>query len=220
MRIFIYWLCAGPLLTLTACGVNPHAATQLDSELQALMSLWQGEYAPDSGIQGPIQPYVLVRPVDLPRFGDAVTYMEVRDRTREGRVLRQRLYVFNTASDRTLNSIKAYDFWGEAGAPYAGAYDVPTKLNDLDPQTMYTFPEGCEIEWRVANAAFFGEVSHTKCHIPSRTRGKTVSVDMILGITRDAFTQWEVGYDGSGNLEFGDPAAAPIRSNRVSPENP
>lgn len=192
------------------------ASPDVDSGLSQLIELWQGEYAPAPDTAGPIQPYVMIRQVDLPSFGEAVVYMEIRNQTRTGPAIRQRIFAFDDNTDRAQNQIQSYDFLGDGWAPYVGAYDEPSKLAALTPDQMYRFPEGCEIVWRREVNDFVGEVTKDRCHISSRRNGALVHADMIFTVSEKSFDQFEVIYDDAGGTIVGNPEAPPIVSHRVT----
>ena len=200
----------GPLISCS----DP--APDLDAELSQVIAQWQGEYAPAPGTPGPIQPYVMVRKVDLPAFGDHVVYFEIRNENRTGPAIRQRIFAFNEEPGRTQNQVQSYDMLGDGWAPYVGAYDDPSKLGALTPDKMYTFPKGCEIIWRREADDFIGEVTKDRCHITSRRNGELVHADMIFTISDASFDQFEVIYDDQGGAIVGNPDAPPIVSNRVA----
>ena len=188
----------------------------LDTELDEIVGLWQGEYTPSPDTPGPIQPYVLVRMVDLPAFGQDVVYVEIRNQTRGGPAIRQRIFAFDGTPDRYQNQIQSYDLLGDGWKPYVGAYDDPAKLSGLTPAQMYAFPKGCEIIWRQDANDFVGEVTKDRCHITSRRNGELVHADMIFTVSEQSFDQFEVIYDDQGGAIVGDPEGPAIVSMRVT----
>ena len=191
-------------------------APDVETELSELFSLWQGEYAPAPNTAGPIQPYVMVRPVDLPAFGQHVIYFEIRNQNRNGAAIRQRIFAFDDAEGREGNQAQSYDLLGNGWQPYVGSYDDPSKLAMLTPDQMYTFPKGCEIIWRAVGNEFVGEVTKDRCHINSRRNGNLVHADMVFTVSADSFDQFEVIYDDQGGAIVGDPNGPPIVSARVA----
>jgi|GEM_PF-6783844 len=191
------------------------SATDLEAELSELTDRWQGEYAPATGTPGPIQPYVMVRKVDLPAFGNNVIYFEIRNESRTGPAIRQRIFAFDDNPERAQNQVQSYDMLEDGWTPYVGTYDEPAKLTGLTPEQMYTFPKGCEIMWRREADDFIGEVTKDRCHINSRRNGELVHADMVFTVSETSFDQYEVIYDDQGGTVVGDPDAPPIVSTRV-----
>jgi len=192
------------------------SSQDLDAEMSQLIEQWEGEYAPAPGTTGPIQPYVMVRKVDLPAFGNHVVYFEIRNQDRDGPAIRQRIFAFDDEQARGGNQAQSYDILGDGWTPYVGAYDEPSKLSSLTPEQMYTFPEGCKILWRREAEDFVGEVTKDRCHINSRRNGELVHADMIFTVSNTSFDQYEVIYDDRGTAIVGTPDAPPIISNRVT----
>ena len=189
-----------------------------DDMAEELIAQWPGIYAPAEDTQGPIQPYVQIRQVNVPAFPKPTLYMEIRDKHAEGRITRQRLFAFDQMAGPPHLIMRSYDLLADGWQQYENAFDDPSVLEGLSPQVMYRFPQGCEVHWRRDDDHFVGEVTRDRCHIPSRRNGKLVHADMVFTVTQEAFSQYEVIYNDEGTVLVGVPDGPPLTSVRVRPE--
>ena len=189
-----------------------------DAMLDELVARWQGIYTPAEGTQGPIQPYVGIKQVSLPAFPSPTLYMEIRDKSAEGRIMRQRLFAFDQQPPPSDLIMRSYDLLADGWVQYANAFADPAVLKALSPEVMYTFPQGCEIQWRREGEHFVGEVTRDLCHIPSRRNGKMVHADMVFTVTQETFSQYEVIYDDQGTAIVGVPDGPPLTSVKAKAE--
>jgi hypothetical protein len=182
----------------------------LDQRLDAFLAMAEGEYLGEwpgafaKRLDVDLLPsWSVFKQVDAPAFGKTVAFWEVREGGPEGRILRQRVIVFDTAPDRTHNFATFYpilDF-----APYARADLHPEKLAHLSPANLPFFGRGCQMnligdthgDFRLLTAA-------TSCVIPYPDGMSRYSA-MELDIQPTSYSFQEAAFNLDGVMTGGNP---------------
>lgn len=144
------------------------APTTQVTAVSDLASLLEGEFttqpAPNDAqaakATGPIL-YDFAKRVQVPGLGHDVVYEEMREGTREGRILRQLLYALKLNDDDGVIVMTVYKF-GNPSA-YAGVYADATPLAKLNVPDLEKAPAGCEIGWKRVEAGFKGNIRDKAC---------------------------------------------------------
>ena len=196
-------LLALTLLGLAASCTEPakDRNASVDRELNALLDLLPGSYSgeapkamqPDGAMQSLVHSF---QPVDTPELGERVLYYHVTRDTRDGPILQAKLFVFDTAADRTANTMHALVLDPAQAKALRGA--DAAQWQAMSPQELMSFPEDCFFTWEPVEEGFHGEGSDT-CSYESKAFEQTITPDMRYRISSDEFALEEtlLGEDGS-----------------------
>jgi peptidylprolyl isomerase len=218
------WLAALALLLISMQGrAAPGSATTraaLDAELTRVLTLLPGRYVGPGPASGPPSApaaplYHRIATLDAPRLGRHVLYHEIaRDGFESRRPLQQKIYVFDTRPNRTRNSMRSWT------APFGTVIPAPDRdaaaLAAIDLRQLKSFPPGCEIRWRTADAAapqLIAEVLPEHCTFASEAFRQSVSPSMRYELDARSFTLREVFYDSNRRLLF--PDSGPLQARRA-----
>lgn len=201
-------------------------ARQRDVELAQILVSLPGRYvgeAPD-----PRQPaarvtlhHKIVR-IDAPQFGgDAVFYHQIsRDDADSATPLQRKIYVFDSATTRSGNSMRSFVFGNGQGSPNI-EQDVAA-VRALDPAQLMSFPAACVIRWsRDANrSAFVARVRREDCSYDSVAFRQRISPDLTYVLTNDGFAFEDVLYGADGRALFASAGLLPARRTSAEPPPP
>lgn len=186
------------LLTATAAHAAP------DSELAALLTALPGDYAgmapkafnPDGTMETLVHSFT---PITAPQFGQTVFYYQI---SKEGRIQQAKIFVFDTDSARTTNTMRAFIL--DAATLTKPLNTDPARLKALDPATLMTFPRACDFTWTRTETGFEGK-SGPDCAYPSRAFKQTITPSMTYRIHPDRFEMSETltGEDGRAIVSTG-----------------
>lgn len=194
------------------------ADVDLDAELDQILATFEGtfEYLPTDANAPSFERmmrsfHTKARQVDLPAFGTRVQYLEVSENGPDGRLLRQRLNVFDDDPNRAANVMRSYAF--KNGAAYLGSYKDPGKLAGLKPEDLDVFETGCELIWTERSGVSTGVVNRTTCHIFNDNLNVWRHVFFMYMLDGDSLHLWEQGFTPEGAFVFG--SRGPLQYPRI-----
>jgi cyclophilin family peptidyl-prolyl cis-trans isomerase len=215
-----------PALSAATPAAVPSAApageprAPLDAELARILAQLPGRYVGLAPLPGqpaapPAPLYHRIVTLDAPRLGRHVLYHEItRDGFESQRPQQQKIYVFDTSTRRTRNSMRSW------AVPFGSVIPAPDRdaaaLAALDLRQLKSFPRGCEIRWRTTAAdspRHIAEVLPEDCAFPSEAFRQTVRPSMRYELDARSFTLHEVFYDAERRPLFADPG--PLRARRA-----
>ena len=154
-------------------------APVLDAAVERLTTMWDGYFdnnnqvvmqelteVPDEGWEG--RRLKIFKRVDLPAFGEHVTYVQQYLGEPPSAVYRQRIYHHwpNYETGKIITDI--YSFRGDGAARALDAHLDPGKLEGFSPDNMDKIEAGCEVFWTVLGDIFVGEQYPELCfYIPA-----------------------------------------------------
>jgi hypothetical protein len=197
--------CAAMFFSSAAC-VHSAPDSRLDLELQTLLEILPGRYAgrvpkglsPDGEMQNVVHQIV---PVEAPQFGEHVLLYKLYAEDAEARPMQIKVFVFDTAPERSANRMRAYIFLPDHETDELA--DVTIHVSGTDPETLMSFPESCAFEWKTMDAGFSGTVDPSKCIYPSRAFGTDIRPQMTYRIQGDLFEWDESLFTGNMDLIVG-----------------
>lgn len=176
MRFALFAL-AAPLLVAAKLASAVDTPTARVSDVTGLASLLEGEFttAPDP-TKGPVPKggspplYNLAKRVDVPKLGHDVVYVELREGSPDGRLLRQRLYALTPDADGSRIMMATYNLGNTP--ELAGAYANPAPLARIDPPNLDPQKKTCEMSWHRSDNGFVGEAGKGDCPAARMTVSK------------------------------------------------
>ncbi|MBN8644130.1 MAG: chromophore lyase CpcT/CpeT [Planctomycetes bacterium] len=191
--------CASLALTGCAGAGKGGAAARLD----VLASWMAGTFSSEAQSAQDPEHFLNVRLIMAPiwpeRRDGRWLYVEQAMADKPDRPYRQRIYRVTSSDAKTFIS-EVYTLPGDP-LGYAGAWQDPSKFNDLTPQLLTT-RAGCEITltWDEAKREFRGATGATSC--PSDLRGASYATSEVT-VRHDGLVSWDRGFDASGNQVWG-----------------
>lgn len=199
-----------PLILACAILLQPALASGADTPAgQAtavgdLASLLEGVFTTQPTAAAPGAPptplFNMAKRVEVPALGRNVLYVELRQGSPDGQLLRQRLYVLKQDPDTPRIVMSAYDL-GHV-PQLAGAYADPTPLAKLDLPDVKPQPAGCEVFWHRTDAGFEGEITAGRCSIDHGENGQAGSVSAKLTVSRTGMSQGSQDASGGKPIVF------------------
>lgn len=150
---------AGLAIPLFGCVSTTAPAPK--SDLETVMSWWNGDYNNEaqlaglledgkpvwredgSGEGGHIQVTSHYRPIDLPAFGDNVIYVEETKHGKPDLIFRQRIYSLS-ADETGATSVKLWYFNDKE--KYIGAWKDLDRLSEVTPDDMFPLQDECDLQ--------------------------------------------------------------------------
>ncbi len=171
-RFFVTGLLSCALSFAAHAQTGPDLNAVLARDADNLSNVWQGQFdtanqvnfqerfnLPEAGWVA--RQHKIFKRVDLPAFGEYVTYVEQYQGPSADQLFRQRLYVHSVAAGRVKTDIYAFS---EADAAKAvGAHNDASKLSGLTPKDMEKLPDGCAIRWQALGEMFLGTQTPDDC---------------------------------------------------------
>ncbi|HLG88061.1 MAG TPA: CpcT/CpeT family chromophore lyase [Alphaproteobacteria bacterium] len=176
MRFASFALLAAALVA-TGPPRGAETTTSRVSDVSGLASLLEGEFttAPDPAAgpvpkEGPPPLYDLAKRVDVPKLGRDVVYAELREGSRDGKLLQQRLYVLTQDPDGSRIMMAAYDLGRMP--ELAGVYANPAPLARLELPGLDPREKDCEMAWHRGDNGFVGQAGKGNCPAASMAVSK------------------------------------------------
>lgn len=204
-------------------GERPGAAAEIAAMLEGAWSnADQYAFAPDDLKRPPApgHPYdwldlqhATFHQVAAPAVGEHVVYLEWRGGGPHGDISRQRLWALREGEDGALAGMDFYTF-ADPG-PYAGRGAAPGAFEDLTPDDLVGYPEGCTLAARrPAWRGYVLDLSPQTCTITTRS-GRTMSLEADIEIAPDHLTYREAGRLEDGRYAFLVPGGPAYRFRRA-----
>jgi len=195
LRLIFCWFVFAVLLS----GCTRPTPT-LEQELDALLQLLPGRYAgeaPDarSPEGASMAIFHKIVPIDAPQFGAKVFYYQLSRGSADGPALQQKIFVFDTASGRSANRMRAWVF--APGQADGNLESAPARVAALRPDELMSFPEACAFLWSRIGDTFEGVVSAENCGFRSRQFNQEIRPDMRYRVNADRF-EWNETLYGEG----------------------
>lgn len=194
-----------PVRLVITCGLALLAschrpAQSLDGELVELLNALPGTYAgmaPKALSQnGEMEKlFHTFAPIDAPQFGERALYYQISAESPAGPVLQAKIFVFDTEPRRQSNTMRAFIL--DPAQAGNGLQNDQSRLADLVPSQLMSFPDECFFTWRPVSEGFVGAGSDN-CAYPSRAFKQVIRPEMTYRILGDRF-EWEealYGEDG------------------------
>lgn len=164
---------------------------------------WPGVFAQKPELEA-VPAWAVWKRLDLPAFRSSyVLFHEVREDGPTGRILRQRIVVFDDAPDRTHNYSTFYVIEREDNDKYGRADLHPEKLARLTPVSLRNFGRGCQVNMVGKDRGFLLTTSTTSCVFPYRSDGKSRYNELTLNFQPGGFSFLENAHDIDGNFMAG-----------------
>ena len=130
-----------------------------------------------------VRVHTMLTPVDLPRFGDHVFYLQQYVNDDPAQLSRARFYVLNPDYERNAVTMQIYSF--DAPELLADVHLDPTQLAQLTTDQVHTMP-GCEVLWRRTANQFLGQTQRQACTNMSTESAEHSSINRYFLLTEDA----------------------------------
>jgi hypothetical protein len=153
-------------------------------------------------------------PVEVPRLGKHVFYVQQHLDADLTKSYRQRLY--RLSADESEKAVKLEIFSLPDDKGFFNAHLTPEKFKDLDAAQLKTIP-GCEVYWRYDEAAkaFNGTMKPNACSFFSQRSQQKIIISDTLKLTEGEIWINDQAKDEAGNRVFGSKTDTPIKNRKV-----
>lgn len=194
-----------PLMTdLEPAQSEPSQTPGLDSQLQAITQLLEGDYFSDAegGAREGRPIYMRIRNISPPSGRRHALYAEMRHDGPDGAFYRQLIYLFDERPDRSENRMLAYG----VSAPELAAELVKDREGYArgDVETTSPLSDDCYMVWEPSEGGFTSWIDPDRCVITGK-RGDQRRIEARTEITTHSIGQLERGYSLERELLFGNP---------------
>ena len=159
-----------------------------------------------------VRVHTALTPVDLPRLGAHVFYLQQHINDDPAQINRQRLYILNPDYERNAVAMQIYTF-GAAERRVDAQWHHP-ELAQLTMEQVQTRPE-CNVLWRRKANQFFGHTQRDACtDRPAEGAGRA-AINRYFLLTEDALWISEQAADETDNAVTDHPADVPFKHRKA-----
>ncbi len=194
------------VLALGGCGAQAaEVPTAQAVSVADLASLLEGEFttAPSASdpnaapAQGTVY-YIESKRVQVPALGTGAVYGELREGTRDGHIVWQRLFALKLDSDSGRITMTPYSF-ANSGQMANAAMD-PKPLAKLQPADLKPLQGGCVVTWHRTEGAFDGMAAPGPC--PAAQPDSSTNPTPVLTVSKTGLVDRLENLGGSEELDF------------------
>lgn len=199
--------------SLLSCSA-PEPVSQLDQQLAAIFEVLPGTYEGETQISVPPTGemktlFHTFAVIEAPQFGQAVLYYQLSRDGADGQVSQMKIFTFDTDPARKANRMHAHVFY--PGQAPGNLDQEPARWGAIDPASLMTFPDECDLFWSALEGGFKAEVRAQDCSYTSETFKKTIRPSMTYTITQGLLVWEEALYSDDMQVLFGTNGALPAR---------
>lgn len=184
------------------------AEETVDQDLETLLSWLQGSYSNQAQIDsGALEAetdllFPVFQKVDIPAFGRHVVYLQWPIGAPDGRLQRQRIWVFERGPDGL-----AMDFFTlKEPERWLNAHLNPESVRDMTKEDTIGYPRTCLLPVQRIGDVFTASIPST-CEIVSQGTKISMTLESNIKISENEMTYREGGQRGDGTVVFKVPAS-------------
>ncbi|MDX2222951.1 MAG: chromophore lyase CpcT/CpeT [Rhodospirillaceae bacterium] len=218
------------VLALTVGTGLAHAATLADhlaADREVLLAWVQGEFGNARQVRagtnalavGPVAAdaapdllYPVFARVDVPALGDHVIYLQWPMGAPDGKLQRQRIWVF--ADDPARNAVMMKFYTLKDPDRWRDAHRDPAKVRTMTAADVIPYPPACDLPFRRHGDVFLGEIPRGDCTIVSQQSRTTMTINARVVIGARSIWYAESGTRDDGTTVFRVPRAGAYEFDR------
>lgn len=181
----------------------PSAASALDAD--AVVGRLTGTFVADPAA-GPEASsgrlHAVMAPVSVPALPGRAIYLQWRDGGPDGKVTRQRLWVFQDMPD----GVRMKFFGFRDGPAWVDAHLAPERLRQLEPEQLVAYPPICDLPWVDRPEGLMASIP-PGCRIVTQRTQRTMDLAADIQVTSRGFDYAESGRLEDGTIVFQLPPA-------------
>ena len=211
------------LIALTSFAAMSDDSSVLDKDFALMMTWFPGVYDNQEQVYFEdeqdladtlrhMRVHTVLTPVNLPRFGKHVFYLQQYVNDDPAQISRQRLYVLKPDYERNAVTMQVYSF--VAAELLADAHLNPTQLAQLTMDQVQTVP-GCEVMWRRIANQFLGQTRRQACTKKSTESAEHTSINHYFLLTEDALWISDLAHDETDKPVAGQADRVPFKHRKA-----
>ena len=210
---------------LMAFGAMADDSAILEKDFALMMAWFPGIYDNQEQVyfedeldvadtQRHVRVHTVLQPVNVPRLGAHVFYLQQYVNDDPAQINRQRLYVLNPDHERHVVSMQIYTF--DASERRMDTQGDHSELAQLTMEQVQTRPE-CDVLWRRKANQFVGHTQREACtDRPAEGAGRA-AINRYFLLTEDALWISDRAPDETDNAVTGHPADVPFKHRKARP---
>lgn len=221
------------VLALMACLAGPAQASSLADHLAAdeaeLLKWVQGNFTnlaqtksgANAQADGPVTAenapdllYAVFQRVDIPAFDGTVIYLQWPMSAPDGKLQRQRIWVFKADPARNAVMMKFYTL--KEPEKWVDAHLTPAKVRAMTAADVIPYPPACDLPFRRFGDVFIGEIPRGRCKIVSQQTKTAMTINAQTIIGQDKVWYNESGVRDDGSVVFKVPRAGAYEFDRLN----
>ncbi len=198
------------ILGLILIATGAHAQDHLKADHALLIQWVQGQFSNErqnrdsTSDPKPDLLFPVFKQVSIPAFDEDVIYLQWAMGTADGKLQRQRIWVFKPDPSRNAIVMKFYTL--SKPEAWVDAHLHPEKVQSMTLDDVLAYPESCDVPYRREGDAFVGEIPKDQCRIVAQQNGIAMAINSRTIIGRDKMEYQESGVaDGAGAVIFKTP---------------
>lgn len=140
--------------------------------------------------------FPIFKQIDVPAFGPHVIYLQWPMEAPDGKLQRQRIWVFAENPSRNTITMKFYTLKNPEN--WLNAHQDPAKVKAMTEADVIPYPPACDLPFRRHGDVFVGEIPKGDCVIVSQQSKTSMTINARVIIGKD-----KVWYDESGVRDDG-----------------
>ncbi len=148
------------------------------------------EAAADEGTS-PDLLYPVFKRIDIPAFAGDVIYLQWPMGARDGKLQRQRIWVFQADPARNAIMMKFYTL--KEPDKWVDAHREPSKVRAMTLDDVIPYPTACDLPFRKHGDVFIGEIPRGECKIISQQTKTAMTINSRTIIGKDKLWYNESG---------------------------
>lgn len=211
------------LTALMAFDAMADTSAILDKDFALMMAWFPGVYdnqeqvyfEDEQNLAGTLRHsrvHTVLEPVDLPRFGTHVFYLQQYVNDDPAQINRQRLYVLNADYERNAVRMQIYTF--DAPELLLDAHLNPTQLAQLTMDQVQRV-SGCDVLWRRKANQFLGETQRHGCTNTLAKGAGHAAINHYFLLTEDALWISDQAPDENDNAVADHLAGVPFKHRKA-----
>lgn len=135
--------------------------------------------------------------VDIPAFDGTVIYLQWPMGAPDGKLQRQRIWVFKADPARNAVMMKFYTL--KEPEKWVDAHLAPAKVRGMTAADVIPYPPACDLPYRRFGDVFIGEIPRGQCKIVSQQTktSMTINAQTIIGANKLWYNESGVRDDGA-----------------------
>jgi hypothetical protein len=151
--------------------------------------------------------------IDIPAFDGDVVYLQWAIGAPDGKLQRQRIWVFKSDPARNALVMKFYTLKNPEA--WVDAHLNPEKVRGMTLDDVLGYPTACDVPYRRQADVFIGEIPRDQCRIVAQQNGIAMAINSrtIIGANKIWYQESGIA-DGSGKVVFQTPRVGAFEFDR------
>lgn len=156
--------------------------------------------APTIDAAAPDLLFPVFKRIDVPAIGNHVVYLQWPMGAPDGKLQRQRIWVFEENPPRNAVTMKFFTL--KEPDKWLNAHLDPAKVRNMTVADVIPYPPPCDLPFRRHGDVFIGEIPKGECKIVSQQSKTTMFINARIVVGKDSVWYDEPGVREDGSVAF------------------